>query len=136
MTDMQTEDLEQPIIDITPSIPSPPDFVEIDPLAKQEWERITPELYAAGVLSSLDMAVLAGYCVTWARIRRLENFLLRFNMSTSVGKKGYVQARPEVAILRENWKLMKTFSELLGLSPVSRHKLGNGKSEAPDPFFD
>lgn len=33
--------------------------------ARQEWDRITKELHALGILTNIDRAALAAYCMAW-----------------------------------------------------------------------
>src|SRR5689334_12451196 len=47
-------------------LPEPPEF--LSEIARQEWDRIAPELLAAGLLTALDRAGLAVYCVLWADV--------------------------------------------------------------------
>src|SRR5689334_7039238 len=47
------------------AIPTCPEH--LDKAAKQEWDRLAQELHQLGLLTRLDMAVLAAYCQCWAR---------------------------------------------------------------------
>lgn len=123
-------------IDQDESLPSVPEIVRRDAEAIAEWERIIPELQKTGSLTKVDRAILAGYCLNYAKIERLESYLHKNKMTVRVGRQGYSQVRPEVAILRECWKLMRTFADQLGLSPNSRKKLGVMDPDGDDSFFD
>ena len=131
----ETEENKE-IIQFEVSIPEIPDFVSIDPAAKEEWDRVVPELYKNGVISKLDRTILAGYCLNYSRVIKVERFLQKNNMTVKVGRKGYTQVRPEVTIMRESWKLMRTFAEMLGLSPNSRIKMKMDEPGDDDHFFD
>jgi P27 family predicted phage terminase small subunit len=48
---------------VTVAIPPAPPHLK--PLAKAEWDRITPHLEAAGLVTNLDMGVLALWCDAW-----------------------------------------------------------------------
>ena len=39
----------------------------LDPLAKKEWKRISKELYALGLLTTIDKVALEGYCQCYAK---------------------------------------------------------------------
>ena len=45
--------------------PQPPGHLNDD--AKQEWVRVSDELYNLGLLSNIDRASLAAYCQCWSR---------------------------------------------------------------------
>ena len=49
---------------VTIAIPAAPAY--LSPGAKAEWDRITPHLEAAGLITHLDMGVLALWCDAWA----------------------------------------------------------------------
>jgi phage terminase small subunit len=57
----------KPGTQVAPSLPEPLPFLCDD--AKAEWARVVPALYALRLLSKLDTAALAAYCVSmmcWA----------------------------------------------------------------------
>jgi P27 family predicted phage terminase small subunit len=47
-----------------PALPEPPEF--LSPGAKQEWNRVAPELHKLGLLSQIDVAALSCYCEAWS----------------------------------------------------------------------
>lgn len=52
--------------------PIPADLVDcpdwLSPEAKREWARVAPELSRLGLLTKLDMAMLAGFCVSCSSV--------------------------------------------------------------------
>ena len=80
--------------------------------ARDEWNRIVPELDAQGVLTAVDNAVLIGHCVTYAEI-----------VAT-------VQAGEplKAALLAQ----MRAYASELGLSPAARAKLPLTKKDESD----
>ncbi len=58
-----------------PVVECPP---ELGPVARQEWDRIVPQLIAANRITGLDRGVLAAYCVAYAAwldaVATLQNF--------------------------------------------------------------
>jgi phage terminase small subunit len=72
-----------------PALPEPPEF--LSPGAKQEWNRVAPELHKLGLLSQIDVAALSCYCEAWsdfvdASKRCIHQPLLRHQ--TPVGRNG------------------------------------------------
>ena len=49
------------------AIPEPPELLERDEHALAEWRRVTPLLADVGLITNLDRAVVAGYCMAWSR---------------------------------------------------------------------
>src|SRR3954452_4434508 len=47
------------------SLPDPPDH--LGPEALAEWHRVALDLHKAGLLSTIDRAILAEYCVSYGR---------------------------------------------------------------------
>jgi P27 family predicted phage terminase small subunit len=46
-------------------MPSAPDFLSAE--ARQEWDRLAPELWRKGLLTALDHAVFEAYCASFGR---------------------------------------------------------------------
>lgn len=53
--------------------PEPPQ--DLTPAARDEWQRIVPELLALGLLSQIDRAALALYVRSWGRLQVVERDL-------------------------------------------------------------
>src|SRR5215467_8094606 len=47
------------------AFPNPPDHLNTE--ARQEWARVSQELYVLGMLSNIDRASLAAYCQCYGR---------------------------------------------------------------------
>ena len=101
-------------------IPNCPDW--LSPEAKQEWARVAPELTRLGLLTHLDMAMLAGYCVSCSWWRRSQEVLITQG-SVYVTLKGKLEARPEVAITKMAAEQMNALASEFGLTPASRARL-------------
>ena len=91
-------------------------------VAKEEWDRVIPELLRLQVISGLDRAALAGYCQSYANWRHAQGILKRFGMTFTTDK-GYVGQRPEVAIAQRERQIMRQFQQELGLTPSSRSRV-------------
>src|SRR5712692_5728267 len=48
-------------------------FVERDPVALEEWNRVLPELVANGLLTKANLAVFGAYCVAYANWQHAED---------------------------------------------------------------
>ena len=58
----------------TPPIPpAPPGFLM--PAAKDEWWRVAPQLHVLGLLTAIDVMVLAAYCQACGRWQQAEDAL-------------------------------------------------------------
>lgn len=87
--------------------------------AKAEWKRITPILVEMGLLSTADMASLAGYCAAFARWQEAEKELEK-DGPVLTAPSGYAQPSPYIAIANKALVLMRSFAADFGLSPSSR----------------
>lgn len=105
-----------------------PDFLSAE--AQTEWARLAPELEACGLLTSVDMAVFAGYCQAWSDFRNLTNLLNGMASWTWESQTGYRQVCPEVGMRKEASVRMAQAAAKLGLSPADRSGLNVGFSVA------
>ena len=98
--------------------------------AKEEWERISPELVAMGVLTVSDRAALAAYCqsfATWAEAERLiqEKGIVEDTFD-SEGQPTGTKAAPAVNIAVKMLQQMRAFLTEFGLTPASRSRIRVG----------
>jgi P27 family predicted phage terminase small subunit len=109
----------------------PPCPAWLDPEAKREWRRVTPELDRLGVLTVVDRAALAAYCQAASRVMQAERALTDGGLTVEVYKEGLdgemrlagIITRPEVAIALKYYGVMKSYLVDFGLTPASRTKL-------------
>ena len=101
----------------------------LDAAAKREWTRISRELIAVGLLTSVDRAMLASYCDAYSRWSEATAELneLRRTKGKSVlvvgTKTGYPMQNPLIGIINTAADQMRKFGAELGLSPSSRTRL-------------
>jgi P27 family predicted phage terminase small subunit len=101
--------------------------------AKAEWERIVPELLSMGLLSKMDRAALAGYCVSWGRHVKAEAEIAANGMTIETPTGGR-KTSPFIAISRQEREMMKKFLLEFGLTPASRSKVSaTPKEKTADP---
>ena len=114
--------------------PEPPDF--LDPYAKEEWARLTPYLYQCGILTELDVDMLACLCQSYARWRDAEDVLAEFAKSdprfrgllirtTSKGEKGGGNTiqNPLIGIARQSMRDYLRLAAEFGLTPAARTRI-------------
>jgi P27 family predicted phage terminase small subunit len=105
--------------------------------AKREWKRVCPELSRLGLLTVVDRAALAGYCVAYSRWKRAEEevnkgFSYQFVSNDFETKRG---KKPEVQIAMDSLNQVKQFCAEFGLTPSSRARMVvPGAKESDDPI--
>ena len=78
----------------------------LDPLAKQEWRRISKELYVLGLLTKIDRAALEGYCQSYAKWRQAEE---KAKIGVFKTESGYISQNPYINIAIKYIKEMRAF---------------------------
>ncbi|MBS1015190.1 phage terminase small subunit P27 family [Acetobacter persici] len=104
----------------------PPDH--LDSYGIEAWEKLVPELVKLQMFTVLDHHAVEQYCQTYARWRRAEDALKEKGSDTyeTHGKQGTMRrALPEVAIVAEAIRLMRSVGSEFGFSPVARLRLGD-----------
>ena len=107
----------------------PPCPKHLDKMARKEWRRAGKVLQTIGLLTDLDMAVLAGYC---------DGYSQWAEATAQVQKGGTVYKRPDgspglspyLRVAREAYDRMMKAAVLIGMSPSSRASL---RVEKPKP---
>lgn len=96
--------------------------------AREEWERLEPELRAIAVLTVADLAAFAGYCSAVGVARLAEEGLAK--------SKGSVKRRAFwIGSARKAWEEVRKSAAEFGLTPVSRTRLGKPAGEGKvDPL--
>lgn len=107
-----------------------------DKIARAEWKRVAPELHRLGILTSVDHAVLEGYCVSYSMFVRAareigESFVYDFIEGKSFKLKR--TKKPEVSIVRDALNQIRLLCAEFGLTPSSRGRMSM-PSEKDDPF--
>ena len=73
----------------------------LDDEAKKEWRRIAKELLQCGLLSKIDRAALAGYCVVWSWWTKAETELKASGLTITTPN-GYQQPSPWLAVANKS----------------------------------
>jgi P27 family predicted phage terminase small subunit len=99
--------------------------------AAQEWARIAPELYRLGLLTAVDVSVLASYCLGYSRWRQSEELIARMAENDAMagllvkGADG-VHKNPLLRVSRIAVDQMMQAASQLGLTPIARTRLAAG----------
>ncbi|MCP3997262.1 MAG: phage terminase small subunit P27 family [bacterium] len=103
--------------------------------AKTVWRRVVPMLERMGVLTLVDGDALNGYCQTYARWKKAEEFLEKhgdvYPLRDEQGRVRCMQQFPQVAISRNLLQLLKSYQQEFGLTPSARSRI-----ELPKPNED
>lgn len=95
--------------------------------ARREWRRISKELHAVGLLTTIDRAALAGYCASYARWVEAEDGIRRNGLLVKTPN-GFPVQSPLIAIANKAMKQMLDFIVQFGMTPSSRTRV----TAAPD----
>ncbi|HUF53804.1 MAG TPA: phage terminase small subunit P27 family [Dehalococcoidia bacterium] len=90
--------------------------------ARNEWERIAPELQRLGLLTVLDVSSFALYCQSFAAWSACQEIISEKG-TTYLTPKGSLRLRPEVELAKTYWNAAKAIGAEFGLSPGSRARL-------------
>jgi P27 family predicted phage terminase small subunit len=107
----------------------------LNKVAKDEWERISVELSAAGVLTNVDRAALAAYCAAYSRWVEAEKAIKK-DGAVTVSPKGYQMQSPWVGIANTSLAMMHKYLVEFGATPSSRSRIhvANDNSGSGDAF--
>ena len=103
------------------AIPTPPEHLGAVGLA--EWNRIAPLLEQLDLVSHLDMAALAAYCVSYERWVEAENKVRKHGMIVMSPDKKFPMKSPYLSVAESAMEAMRKFLSEFGLSPASRVRL-------------
>jgi P27 family predicted phage terminase small subunit len=114
----------------TPTCPK-----HLDKEAKTEWKRVSAELIAAGLLTTVDRAALAAYCSAWSRWLNAELSIQKFGTVIKSPKSGFPIQNPFVGVANTALEQMRRWAVEFGMTPSSRSRIsttpsgGNGGNE-------
>ena len=115
-------------------IPDPPEM--LDELALAEWHRVTPLLAEVGLITRLDRAVVAGYCMAYSRWMACERMLKTTGLIVK-SPNGYPMYSPYLAASNKALDQVRQMSEQIGLSGSSRSRIKAGDAASDyDPAED
>ena len=121
------EDEPEPVAGLPPA----PDHLNDE--AKAEWARVGEDLAALGLVTAIDRAVLAAYCVAWARWVDAEEKLLEFGPVVKATN-GSVSPSPYLSISNKAQEQMLKTAVEFGMTPSSRTRVHAVLPLAEDEF--
>jgi P27 family predicted phage terminase small subunit len=133
-----------------PLAPKHPAWLHRD--AKKEWKRVAPQLERLGLLTSLDMAALAGYCQAYARYKEAEEFLNKHGTTYTVWERDQdgaikyddsgepilrqMHSWPQVQIAHKSLQQIRLFCVEFGFTPSSRGRISVPGAQDSDDGMD
>lgn len=99
-------------------------------IARQEWERLAPELIRLRLLTVVDLGLLAAWCVAWADFCEAEKALA--GGVVVKGKDDHLVRSPWFIVKYKAVEAMVKISDRMGFSPSARVGLASAVPELPD----
>lgn len=103
-----------------PGVPSCP--AELGPTAKREWRRISKQLAAMGLLTTVDRAALALYCDAYGRWLEAITSLQRFG-AVLKSPSGHLMQSPYLQIANRAGEQVRLLLAEFGMSPAARTRV-------------
>jgi P27 family predicted phage terminase small subunit len=123
-----------------PEIPEPPDFLGTGE-ARQEWLRLAPQLHALGLLTAVDVPMLAVYCTSYERWRTALSLLNQLEANDPVMKGLLIKSRdrgavrnPLLAVVRHEADTMRLLAAEFGFTPSARSRIHAVDPVGPSKF--
>ena len=118
------------------AFPAPPEYMT--PVAREEWLRISQEVYRLGLLTSADLSAFVAYCLAyemWLKANRdMRDDKGEIQLTKIADKTGYEYLNPAVAAYRKAAADMVKYAECFGLTPSSRSRIAVFEEKANDEF--
>lgn len=114
----------RPLPQFEPQFPAvcPPAPEHLDADARAEWDRLAPQLYSAGLLTAVDVAIFALYCSAYSNWVRA-CAALRTQEYVVPGMRGALVRNPWVAIRDDSFAQTRLAAAELGMTPASRSRV-------------
>jgi P27 family predicted phage terminase small subunit len=124
---------DEPQPELTAEVPNPPAFVS--GYAADEWWIVATELHRMGLLSKIDIPLLAAYCYSFGQWRKAAEALAKMEANDPImsgliikTKYGDAAVNPLSSIARKHAGDMVRFAAEFGLSPAGRTRISVGQS--------
>ena len=105
-----------------PEIAIPDCPVELGPVARQEWDRMAPQLVSLRILTQLDRAALAAYCGAYAMWAEATEAIQKYGTMVK-SPSGYPVQSPYVSIANRQAEIMMRIASEFGFTPASRSRI-------------
>jgi P27 family predicted phage terminase small subunit len=116
-----------------PSVEMPPAPDHLSEAARTEWTRMGEQLHRLGLLTSIDRAAFAGYCVVWARWAEAEEALKKTGPVVR-SPSGYPMLSPYYTVANQSLSQMRSYLVEFGMTPSSRSRTSVRNMEQADPL--
>jgi P27 family predicted phage terminase small subunit len=111
--------------------PEAPDFLPA--AAREEWDRVVPELSRLDLTKPADRASLTAYCLTWARLVEAQGMI---NAEGVLGSNSQgVVRHPAVAVAEAASKELRAWAGEFGLTPSAESRLNVNEGSDDDDIF-
>ena len=123
-------------------IPPEPEYIAANTAAHGEWERITAEFVKYGLISQVDRAALAFYCINWARHSEAEEMIEKAAKASNGSglfvktPNGYPVQSPWLAVSNKSMELCRVFLAEFGMTPAARSRVRLSDPQLPLPGID
>lgn len=98
--------------------------------ARDEWNRVVPELDRLGLLKSIDRSSLTSYCLVWHRLVEASRTIQREGMiveeEMTLGR-SKLYRHPALLTAEAASKELRAWATEFGLTPSSEQRLGSTK---------
>lgn len=112
-----------------PAVPDCPP--ELGPVARREWERLVSELAPLRILTQLDRAALASYCMAYGLWAEATKAIQKYGVMIK-SPQGYPIQSPYLSIANRQVELMMRIAAEFGFTPASRSRISTPSEEEPD----
>lgn len=120
------------VVEPPPELPACPEH--LDAVARSTWARLAADLYALGVLTSIDVGILATYCAVYSRWVEAEVRLRADGFMLTGKKNGKVYQNPYLAVVNRFVDQLTKLGAELGLSPAARTRVRIPPPKPPGEF--
>ena len=97
--------------------------------ARKEWKRVVPELEKLGILAQLDLSMLVGYVLSWARLLIALDVVAEegdyYETETASGGR-MIRRHPASLMVDQERVQLRQFASEFGLSPAARSRVSAG----------
>ena len=114
------------------TVSRPPMPRDLPPEAKAEWRRIIGELEAAGLVATIDRAVLIRYCTAWSDWLEIQRLLERSGKLLK-GARGHFVRNPLWFLKQDAEQTLAELGRQLCLTPMARLRAGIAHERPAEP---
>lgn len=103
----------------------------LDETARREWDRIAGDMKLLGLLSRIDQAVFAAYCMMYSTWQKAATVIAK--QGATYEANGLVKLRPEWKVMKDAASELRKFATEYGLTPASRTRVTPASPQLPLP---